>query len=133
MEEEWSSIDTAEKRFWTEEQDYGVCKILSKNDKRGEEILKSTIQCGNNRYTKAIMRKKTKMTYPESKNMAWKILFANERIFARKQEYAKKYDDVIQDYANSYCRAAETELKNEFVILRAQESKLKTFLNCKKN
>jgi len=28
--------------------------------------------------------------------------------------------------------AAETELKNEFDILKAQESKLKRFLNCKK-
>ena len=33
--------------------------------------------------------------------MALKRLFANERVFARKKEYAKKYDDVIQDYANS--------------------------------
>ena len=100
-EETWSSIDTAVKRFWTEEQDYGVCKILSKDDKRGEKILKSTIKCENNRYTVAVMRKNDNDVYPESKSMALKRLFANERVFARKKEYAEKYDDVIQDYVNS--------------------------------
>ena len=33
--------------------------------------------------------------------MALKRLFANERLFARDPEYAKKYDDVVQDYIRS--------------------------------
>ena len=30
--------------------------------------------------------------------MALKRLFANERLFARDPDYAKKYDNVVQDY-----------------------------------
>ena len=33
MEESWPSIDRAVQRFWAEEQDYGVCKIMSTDDK----------------------------------------------------------------------------------------------------
>jgi hypothetical protein len=53
----WSSLDAAMQRFWTEGQDYIAYQVLSTNDKRGEEILKSTIKCENNRYTVALMRK----------------------------------------------------------------------------
>ena len=115
-EEKWSSIDTAVQRFWTEEQGYGVCKILSKDDKRGEKILKSSNKCENNRYTVAVMRKNDNDVYPESENMALKRLFANERVFARMKEYAKKYDDVIEDYVNF----------DHAELLTAEEAKVQT-------
>ena len=60
--ERWSSLDAGMQRFWTEEQDYSACQVLSTNDKRGEEILKSTITCKNNKYTVALMRN-SKMTF----------------------------------------------------------------------
>ena len=48
--------------------------------------------------------------------MALKRLFANERLFARDPEYAKKYDDVVQDYI----RSGHAEL------LTAEEAKIQT-------
>ena len=48
--------------------------------------------------------------------MALKHLFANERLFARDPEYAKKYDDVVQDYV----RSGHVEL------LTAEEEKIQT-------
>ena len=98
------------------DRDYGVFKILSKDDKHGEKILKSTIKCENNRYTVAVMRKNDNDVYPESKSMALKRLFANERVFARKKEYAEKFDDVIQDYVNS----------DHAELLTVEESKIQT-------
>ena len=48
--------------------------------------------------------------------MALKRLFANERLFARDPEYAKKYDDVVKDYI----RSGHAEL------LTAEEAKIQT-------
>ena len=86
-------------QFWTVESKQVVTgPVLSADDKRGLNILESTIKNIGNRYEVGLMWASDQVKLPDNRKAALRRLFQQERRFERDPEYARQYHAAIQEY-----------------------------------
>ncbi|XP_057366727.1 uncharacterized protein LOC130687571 [Daphnia carinata] len=110
--EEERNLSELVERFWRLESKDSVQPptLLSAEDRRGEEILKRTSRYIRNHHQIGLMWKVDNPELPDNRSMALSRLFQIERRFKRDPSYAKRYNDVIQEYINlGHARLLSTE------------------------
>ncbi|XP_057377898.1 uncharacterized protein LOC130699710 [Daphnia carinata] len=110
--EEERSLSELVGRFWRLESKDSMQPptLMSAEDRRGEEILKRTIKYIENHHQADLMWKTDNPELLDHHSMALSRLFQIERRFKRDPSYAKRYNDVIQEYINlGHARLLSTE------------------------
>jgi hypothetical protein len=111
-QEQYEDLNLQVKRFWQlEAKEVHVEQpVLSEDDLRGQKTLESSVVNLGGRYQLSLMWKNDDVTLPNNKSVALKRLYALERRFAREDDFAKKYDAVVQEYVNlGHARLLSTE------------------------
>ena len=108
----WKILNSQVRKFWQlEAKEVHVEQpVLSEDDLRGQQTLESSVVNLGGRYQLSLMWKRDDVTLPNNKSVALKRLYALERRFARDEDFAKKYDSVVQEYVNlGHARLLSTE------------------------
>ena len=111
-EEQMEDLNSQVRKFWQlEAKEVHVEQpVLSEDDLRGQQTLESSVVNLGSRYQLSLMWKRDDVTLPNNKSVALKRLYALERRFARDEDFAKKYDSVVQEYVNlGHARLLSTE------------------------
>ena len=81
----------------------GICihlehNVMSAEDRRGEEILNSTVRLVDGHYEIGLMWKDEDPKLPDNKKIALQRLFALERRFKKEPKFAEEYHAVMEKY-----------------------------------
>ncbi|XP_057380674.1 uncharacterized protein LOC130703071 [Daphnia carinata] len=112
LKEEERNLSELVERFWRLEAKDSVQPptLMSAEDRGGEEILKRTSRYIENHHQAGLMWKTDNPELPDNHSMALSLLFQIERRFKRDSSYAKRHDDVIQEYIKlGHARLLSTE------------------------
>jgi hypothetical protein len=114
-------LDDQVRQFWhIEAKDVHLeHNVMSAEDRRGEEILNSTVRLVDGHYEIGLMWKDEDPKLPDNKKIALQRLFALERRFKKEPKLAEEYHAVIGS-AEEYIRLGHARL------MTAEEAKERT-------
>ena len=72
--------------------------VVSKDDRRAMEVFQSTVRNIGNRYEVGLPWTAENPQLPDNRKIALQRLFSLERRFAKDPEYARQYNDVVNEY-----------------------------------
>ena len=101
------NLETLAEKFWEteEKEDKSPSPYMSEEDRRGEEILKSSIKVGSGHFEVALMWAEEKPVIRDNYPLAFKRWKITERAFEKDpeqgKEVARAFEDSIQ---RKFCR-----------------------------